>query len=246
MTSPVLFPRSTPAAQGLSAAAILSFVERAEASIEALHSLMLVRHGHVIAEGWWSPYGPKLPHMLFSLSKSFTSTAVGLAVAEGRLTVQDRVLSFFPQDAPAEVSENLAAMRVRDLLSMSTGNADDTFGPMHEAADGNWVRAFLARPVEYAPGTHFLYNTGATYMCSAIVQKLTGQTLLDYLTPRLFAPLGIEGARWESCPRGINHGGTGLHVRTEDIARFGQLYLQKGLWQGQRLLSEAWQFVGER
>ena len=167
--------------------------------------------------------------MLFSLSKSFTSTAVGMAVAEGRLSVDDPVLSFFPDEAPRKPGENLAAMRVRHLLAMSTGHDQDTTEHLYRRRDGNWARAFLARPVAHAPGTHFLYNTGATYMLSAIVQKVTGQTLLEYLRPRLFEPLGIEGATWETCPRGVNTGGFGLSVKTEDIARFGQLYLQRGV-----------------
>lgn len=233
-------PRSTPEAQGISSAAILSFVEAVEQKLDALHSFMLLRHGHVVAEGWWSPYGPAEPHMLFSLSKSFTATAVGLAVAEGHLTVADKVIAFFPDDLPEEVSDNLAAMQVHHLLSMATGHTEDTTGYLHRAADGNWARAFLARPVAREPGTHFLYNTGATYMLSAIVQKLTGQTLLEYLRPRLFDPLGIGEATWESCPRGINTGGYGLKVTTEDIARFGQLYLQEGKWQGQQLVPATW------
>jgi CubicO group peptidase (beta-lactamase class C family) len=233
-------PHSTPEAQGIPSSAILDFVQVAESELDALHSFILVRHGRRIAQGWWTPYAPEHPHMLFSLSKSFTSTAVGLAVAEGRLSVNDPVLPFFPEEAPAEVSDNLAAMRVRHLLSMVTGHAEDTTRYLHEAQDGNWVKAFLARPVEHAPGTHFLYNTGATYVLSAIVQKLTGTTLLDYLQPRLFEPLGIEGATWETCPRGINTGGFGLSVKTEDIARFGQLYLLKGQWQGQQILPTAW------
>jgi CubicO group peptidase (beta-lactamase class C family) len=240
MTQPNPLPRSAPEAQGIPSSAILAFVQAAENDLEALHSFMLVRHGHVVAEGWWSPYAREHPHMLFSLSKSFTSTAVGLAVAEGRLSVDDPVLAFFPEDAPAEASDNLAAMRVRHLLSMVTGHAEDTTGYLHESADGNWVKAFLARPVEHEPGTHFLYNTGASYVLSAIVQKLTGMTLLDYLQPRLFEPLGIEGATWETCPRGINTGGFGLSVKTQDIARFGQLYLDKGAWQGRQLLPAAW------
>ena len=240
MTQPNPLPHSTPEAQGIPSSAILDFVQAAESELDALHSFILVRHGHRVAQGGWSPYAPEHPHMLFSLSKSFTSTAVGLAVAEGRLSVDDPVLSFFAEDAPAKVSDNLAAMRVRHLLSMVTGHAEDTTRYLREAEDGNWVKAFLARPVEHAPGTHFLYNTGASYVLSAIVQKLTGLTLLDYLQPRLFEPLGIEGATWETCPRGINTGGFGLSVKTEDIARFGQLYLQKGVWRGQRLLPEAW------
>lgn len=240
MTSNKGLPRSTPEAQGIASRAILAFVETIEQQIDALHSFMLVRHGQVVAEGWWSPYAADKLHMLFSLSKSFTSTAIGLAVAEGRLAVTDRVISFFPEDLPADVSDNLAAMQVHHLLSMATGHTEDTTGYLHRAADGNWVKAFLALPVEREPGTHFLYNTGATYMLSAIVQKLTGETLLQYLRPRLFDPLGIGEATWESCPRGINTGGYGLKVTTEDIARFGQLYLQQGKWQGKQLVPAEW------
>jgi CubicO group peptidase (beta-lactamase class C family) len=233
-------PHDVPEAQGIASSAILAFVEAAERNIESLHSFMLLRHGQVLAEGWWSPYEAQRPHMLFSLSKSFASTALGLAVAEGRLSIDDRVLSFFPEDAPAKPSEHLAAMRVHDLLSMCTGHAEDTTSYMRQQPDGNWAKAFLARPVEHPPGTHFVYNSGATYMLSAIVQQLTGTTLLEYLRPRLLTPLGIEGATWETCPRGINTGGWGLSIRTADIARFGQLYLQKGVWHGVRILPAAW------
>ncbi len=232
--------RSSPEAQGIASAAVLAFVEAADRDIDSLHSLMLLRHGKVVAEGWWAPYAAELPHMLFSLSKSFTSSAIGLAVEEGRLTVDDQVLSFFPDEAPAEVSENLAAMRVCDLLTMTTGHGEDTVDHLRDSRDDNWARAFLEREVTYAPGTHFLYNSGATYMLSAIIQKLTGQTLLEYLTPRLLEPLAIRDATWETCPRGINTGGWGLNVKTEDIARFGQMYLQKGTWHAKRILPEAW------
>jgi len=128
------------------------------------------------------------------------------------------------------------AMRVRHLLSMSTGHDQDTTGSLRAAADGDWVRAFLALPVEHAPGTHFVYNSGATYLVSAIVQKATGQTLLDFLGPRLFGPLGIAAPTWGNSPQGINVGGWGLSITTEDIARFGLLYLQDGEWGGGRLL----------
>lgn len=236
----MMLPRSTPEQQGMSSAGILDFIDAVEKSKIEFHSFMVLRHGHVVAEGWWSPYAAPLKHTLYSLSKSFTSTAVGFAVSEGRLKVEDKVVSFFPGDLPAEVSANLAAMRVKDLLTMSTGHAVDTMGPLRGATDGNWPKAFLAQPVEHEPGTHFLYNTGATFMCSAIIQKLTGQTLLEYLKPRLFDPLGIEGMDWEVNPQGINTGGYGLRVRTEDIGKFGQLYLQKGMWQGKQLLPAAW------
>jgi len=233
-------PRANPESVGVDPAAILAFVEGVEQKVGGLHSLMLVRRGKVAAEGWWAPYAPQHPHMLYSLSKSFTSTALGLAVAEGKLTVDDRVISFFPEYLPSSIDANLKAMRVRHLLSMSTGHDKDATGPSRQAADGNWVRAFLSLPVEHQPGSKFVYNSAATYMLSAIVQKLTGSTVLDYLTPRLFAPLGIEGPTWEVCPRGINTGGWGLNVKTEDIARFGQLYLQKGKWGDRQLVTESW------
>lgn len=233
-------PRSRPEEQGIRTSGILSFLEALEESKLELHSFMLLRHGHVVAEGWWSPYERGRPHMLFSLSKSFTSTAVGLAVAEGRLSVDDRVAPFFPDDVPALVDANMAALRVRHLLSMSTGHDEDTSARLRQQKDGNWVRGFLETEVKYPPGSHFLYNNGASYMLSAIVQSVTGQTLLDYLQPRLFEPLGVEGATWDTCPRGVNTGGWGLSVRTEDIAKFGQLYLQKGMFQGKRVLPEAW------
>ncbi len=233
-------PQSTPAAQGVDPMAITAFVKAIEANKLEVHSFILVRHGHRIAQGWWQPYQPHLPHMLFSLSKSFTSTAVGLAVAEGLLTVDDHVVDFFPAEVPTTVSANLAAMCVRHLLTMTTGHVEDTLTRTVRATDQNWVKKFLSLPVEHEPGAPFVYNSGATYMLSAIVQKLTGQPIVDYLRPRLFDPLGIDYAVWESCPLGINTGGWGLNITTDAIARFGQLYLQKGLWQGQQLIPSAW------
>jgi CubicO group peptidase (beta-lactamase class C family) len=232
--------RATPESQGMTSSAVLQFVEALDTQVNEIHSFMLVRHGAVIAEGWWSPYRPESPHVIFSLSKSFTSTAVGLAVNEGLLSIDDPVLPFFPDDAPAEVNDHLKAMRVRHLLSMSTGQVIDTWRPMIMREDANWSKGFFEVPVLHEPGTYFLYNTGATYMLSAIVQKVTGMKLIDYLRPRLFEPLGIENPKWDESPLGVSLGGIGLHIRTEDIARFGQLYLQKGMWQGKRLIPEAW------
>ena len=231
-------PRSAPEAQGISSGAILAFLEAVGQSRHEFHSFMLARHGQVVAEGWWSPYQAGLTHMLYSLSKSFTSTAVGFAVAEGKLKVEDRVMSFFPEDLPGQVSENLAAVRVKDLLTMSVGHAQDSIGPL--TGEDNWVKKFLSLPVKNPPGSAFLYNSGATYMLSAIVQKVTGQKIIDYLTPRLFEPLGIRGVTWETCPRGINTGGWGFNIQTEGLAKFGLLYLQRGLWQGRQLLPAAW------
>src|SRR6202008_1988661 len=160
------------------------------------------------------------------------STAVGLAIAEGKLSLDSVVFKFFPEDAPAEPSNNLKAMRVSDLLRMSTGHQIEPKRTPEEP----WTKTFLSLPVPFKPGTHFLYNTSATYMLSAIVQKVTGVTVLDYLKPRLFEPLGIEHPTWESSPQGVSAGGYGLSIRTEDIAKFGQLYLQKGEWHGKQLV----------
>lgn len=232
-----VLPRSRPESQGVSPSALLAFVDEANRKIDSLHSFMLVRHGHVVAEGWWRPYDPQTRHELYSLSKSFTSTAVGLAIADGKLSLDDPVLKFFPDDAPEKPSKNLQAMRIHDLLRMSTGHQSE---PNVRSSKETWVKTFLSHEVPFKPGTHFLYNTPSTYMLSAIVQKATGKTVLDYLRPRLFAPLGIENPTWGTSPQGISLGGYGLSIRTEDIARFGQLYLQKGRWNGQQLVPAAW------
>jgi CubicO group peptidase (beta-lactamase class C family) len=232
---PFAFPRSTPESQGVSSAAVLALVEALD-QLDTMNSFMLVRHGKVIAEGWWAPYRAEDNHELYSLSKSFTSTAVGMAVAEGKLSIDDEVLKFFPEDAPSAPTNNLRAMRVRDLLTMATGHQDEPPTGMDKVS----TKTFLAHPVPHKPGTHFKYNTAATLMLSAIVQKQTGQTVLDYLKPRLFEPLGITQPTWGTNSQGISLGGYGLSVRTEDIARFGQLYLQKGKWQGQQLLAPEW------
>ena len=230
-------PRSTPEEQGIASAALLDFVNAADSEIEQMNSLMIVRHGHVIAEGWWTPYKASDPHQLYSLSKSFTSTAVGMAAAEGKLDINDLVLKYFAEDGPKEPSDKLKQMRVRDLLTMSTGHQTE---PQLRGSDKPWTQTFLQHPVEHTPGAHFLYNTPATYMQSALVQKVTGQKLIDYLTPRLFEPLGIEHPTWEESPQGISTGGYGLNIRTEDIAKLGQLYLQKGMWNGRQLMQPRW------
>jgi CubicO group peptidase (beta-lactamase class C family) len=232
---PFSLPRATPESQGVSSSAVLALVEALD-QVDAMNSFMLARHGRVIAEGWWAPYDPQSNHELYSLSKSFTSTAVGIAVAEGRLSIDDEVLKFFPEDAPVDPGANLKAMRVRDLLTMACGHQDE----VPSAVDRISTRAFLTNAVPHKPGTHFKYNTPATFMCSAIVHKLTGQTVADYLKPRLFEPLGITQPVWNTNWQGITLGGYGLNVRTEDIARFGQLYLQKGKWQGKQLVPQDW------
>jgi len=232
-------PRSTPEAEGVSSEELLTFLDSAANGRHEFHSIMILRHGKVIAEGWWNPYSPELRHTLYSVSKSFTSTAVGFAVTEKLLSVDDKVVSFFPDQLPDTVSPFLADMTVKDLLTMTAGQNPD---PSNEitSSGSNWVPAFLSLPVVNDPGSKFLYNSMATFMLSAIVQKVTGEKVADYLQPRLFGPLGIEGMDWESGPEGINAGGWGLRVKTEDMAKFGQLYLQKGSWNGREIIPAAW------
>jgi CubicO group peptidase (beta-lactamase class C family) len=233
-------PRSQPEREGIASTAILQLVEVLDRRMHELHSFMLLRHGHVVAESWWSPYRPEYPHLMFSVSKSFTSTAVGIAVAEDRLSIDEPVLSFFPDDRPSEVNDFLINMTVRHLLTMTSGHDVDTWPYQIARSDGNWIKAFLNVPVVHPPGTHFLYNTGTTYILSAIVQKITGMKLIDYLQTRLFDPLGIQKATWQESPQAIAVGGYGLSITTEDLARFGQLYLQKGRWEDRQILPEAW------
>ncbi len=241
-------PRAmSPEAVGVPSAALSAFANRMN-ELTDVHSFMVVRNGMVAAEAWKAPYSASEPHMLYSLSKSFTSTAAGLAIGQGLLSLNTRVLDMFPDEAPAAPDDNLSKMELQHLLCMGTGHHEDTTGKLRGggSVDGDdqsvqsWVEAFLSLPVEHEPGTFFVYNSGASYMVSAMVQKAVGRTVLDYLDEKLFSPLGIVGASWDTCPNGINVGGWGLWLKTEDIARFGQLYLQDGLWNGVRILPEGW------
>ncbi|MDR1919402.1 MAG: beta-lactamase family protein [Tannerellaceae bacterium] len=232
-----IFQRSSPEKEGMRTIGILNFLEEVQARGIDMHSLMILRHGKVVTEGWWYPYKPNYRHIMHSVSKTFTSTAIGFAVDEKRLTVDDKVISFFPDDLPAEVSPYLAELTVKHLLTMSVGQDP---APTFLMSDENWVKSFLATPIVNQPGTVFLYSSYATYMLSAIVQKVTGQTTFDYLQPRLFEPLNITGIQWEVDAQGVNMGGWGMRIRTEDMARLGQFYLQQGRWNGRQLLSKAW------
>jgi CubicO group peptidase (beta-lactamase class C family) len=231
-------PRSNPEAQGVSSEGITNFLDAVAASKNEFHSFMFVRHGKVIAEGWWDPYRADLKHTMYSCSKSFTSTAIGFAVKEKKIRVTDKVISFFPGELPDSVSPYLGALTVKDLLTMSVGQDPDPTFIVNK--DTNWVKAFLSTPLINKPGSKFLYNSAATYMLSAIVQKVTGQKVIDYLTPRLFEPLGITGIDWETDPKGINTGGWGLRLKTEDMAKFGQLFLKRGKWNRKRIISKSW------
>ena len=218
--------------------AMEEFFQAAAADSMDIHSVMIVKDGNVIYSHWQSEGVDSVPHVLHSVSKTFTATAVGLAIAEGKMALTDKVINYFPDKLPAEVSDNLKAMTVRDLLTMSCGH--DVEPSWRGATDQDWVTVFLAHPVVHEPGTFYLYNSLGTYILSAIVQQVTGEKVVDYLTPRLFEPLHIDKPRWEESPQGINCGGWGLYLKTEDLAKMGQLLLQKGEWNGQKLIPAEW------
>ncbi len=228
-------PRRTPESQGLASATLERFVAAAE-KLDSLHSLMVLRHGNVIAEGWFAPYRPECTHQLFSLSKSFTSVAIGLAEAEGVLTIDDKVADYFPDKLPENPDPRWYDLTIRHLLSMTTGHAECAIGPVRAAKATDWVRGFFSIPLTYAPGERFVYNTGATYMLSAILRKMTGQNLSEFLRHRLFEPLDIGRRHWDQSPDGTDLGGWGFHLTTEGIAKFAQLLLQDGRWGDRQLL----------
>jgi CubicO group peptidase (beta-lactamase class C family) len=233
-------PRSTPEAQGIASADVLKLVNALDTAVHEIHSFMLLRHGQVVAEGFWSPYTVDDIQVLYSGTKSFNSTAVGMLVDDGKLSVDDLVLSKFPELAPAQPDANMQKMTIKNLLTMATGHTTDTIDTLRNAPNGEWTKAFLATTVPNAPGTNFLYNSGAAYVLGAIVQKTSGQTVDEFLTSRLFEPLGIQRHLWGKSPEGVNLTDGGLSVRTEDFAKFGLLYLQHGSWNGQQLVSEQW------
>jgi len=230
-------PRSTPEAEGVSSSGIIDFLNAIDTGRVELHSFMFIRHGKVIAEGWWNPYGSDYKHIMFSASKTFTATAVGLAVAENRLKVTDKVTSFFPYSLPDSVSDYMREMTVQNLLTMSVGQDPE---PRVMGTNGDWINAFIQTVPLHKPGTVFKYNNTATFMLSAIVQQVTGQTVFDYLQTRIFRPLAIRGIDWDLNPQGITLGMIGLRLRTEDMAKFGQLLLQNGVWNGKQLITKEW------
>ena len=221
------------------AAAMDDFLREAEMDSLDVHSVMVLQHGNVIYSKWQSEGVDTVPHILNSVSKTFTSAAVGLAINEGKLSLTDKVVSFFPDKLPAEPSANLKAMTVRDLLTMTCGHGSDPTGAIR-SVENDWVAAFLAYPVEHHPGTFFCYNSLGTYILSAIVQQVTGEKVVDYLTPRLFEPLHIDKPQWKESPQGISTGGWGLYLKTEDLAKMGQLILQKGVWNGRQVIPAEW------
>ncbi len=222
--------------------ALNRFLANFRAGGEELHTFIMYENDALVAKLAPAPYSTADKREIYSLSKSFCSTAVGFLIDEGKLSEDDRIVELFPEYCPPEISENLAKMKLSHVLSMNTGHGSCVMPQMVRAGDapGDTVRAFLAQPVIYEPGTHFAYNTGATCLLSCIVEKISGMKLLDFLSWKLFMPLGITNVRWNQVNGGQNEGGCGIHVSCEDIAKLGLLYLHKGEWMGKKLLSDHW------
>jgi CubicO group peptidase (beta-lactamase class C family) len=239
--SPDALRRSTPSAEGIDARGIEALVNALEATPGIrLHGLVLLRHGAIVAEGWWAPYSADRVQLLYSLSKSFTSTAAGFAQAEGLLDLDTPVIDYFPE-YDAEITDlRTRRMTVRHIAAMASGHATETLDRALEAGRGDLVLGFLRTPLDAEPGSVFAYNQPCTYTLGTIVQRAAGESLSDYLRPRLFGPLGIRDTWWEQAPPGRDIGFSGLHATTDAVARLGQLYLQRGRWGDAQLLDEAW------
>lgn len=230
-------PRSTPEEQGVPSAALAALLERWEGVGVETHGLMVLRHGSVVAEGSWAPYRADGIALVYSVSKTFTSCAVGFAEAEGLLRLDERLVDLFPE--AAEVAGPRAArLTLHDVLSMSTGHREDTL-VWRESSPATFPRLFLGTEPEEAAGSWFVYHNGATLMAALAVQRRTGQGLLEYLRPRLLDPLGVGDAAW-SGHDGFDLGYSGLHVGTEALARLGELLRLDGVWQGRQLLPQGW------
>ena len=230
-------PRSTPEQEGVPSAIVSALLDSLFNIPQTdIHSVMMLRHGKVIAEVYPEPFKAEYQHTLYSCSKTFVSTAVGLAVDANLLRVTDRVATFFPNKLPTEVSPELASMTIHDLLIMASGIDPD--GNLR-ANNTYWIKPLLAKPVK-TPGKQFKYDSLCTYLLSAIVQQVTGKTVLAYLQEKIFADLHINKVSWEESPEGVTTGGWGLYLQPESLAKMGQLLLQKGQWNGKQLISETW------
>ncbi len=228
------FERCTPESAGIPSGSVEWLLDRLEEGWTEPHGLMIMRNSKVLAEGWWAPYAPGLIHGLQSHTKTYAATAVGIAVTEGILSLNERVIDIFPDRAPANPSENLKLLTVRDVLCMGCGMETMPMG------GADWIDQFLATPVVHRPGTAFMYNSTGSTLLGAMVREKTGLGLIDYLKPRLFDKIGIDAGNLKCiCMEdGMEMGGGGLFATTEDNLRLMKLYLDGGVWEGERILSE--------
>ena len=225
--------RVTPESIGIKSSVFLNLIEALDNTAE-MHGLMVMRHGKVCLECWWAPYAPGIRHGCQSLTKLYTATAIGIAINEGLLELDHNLIDIMTEFMPESPSENLKKLRVRDILCMGCGM--DEMPVIDEA----WIKSFFAMPINHEPGSSFMYNTAATSILVAIIKKLTGLGIHEYLIPRLYQKIGINylNHKWIYMPDKLEMGGAGLFSTTEDNLRLAQLYLQKGVWEGERILTE--------
>ena len=216
--------------------AFASYLAAVEDHNEELHSIMVLKSGKVLLE---KQIAPDTAHVMHSVSKTFTATAVGFAIEEGLLHLEDKIVDLFPESVPEAPQAFLADVTVRNLLTMNSGHGKDPTGSIR-SGNGDWIRGFMEWPIDYEPGTCYCYNSLGTYLLSAAVQKVTGEKVVDYLEPRLWKPLGIEKPHWLESPAGINTGGWGLYLHTEDMARMGLCLLSGGQFGGKQVIPAAW------
>ncbi|MGK3961595.1 serine hydrolase domain-containing protein [Sorangium sp. So ce118] len=235
-----LLPRSAPAASGMSSRSIAALLDRLEAQSVECHSLMVVRHGHVVAEGWWAPYSAERPHLLYSLTKSFTSVAVGLAITDGLLSLDDRVVDVLPDHVPADISEQGRRITVHHLLSMTAGHRTDSLAEAWQLEPGDLVKGFLRVPFAEAEGARHTYDNSTTFVLARMVERVTGRGLPELLDERLFKPMGVDHAEWDRVASGAAFGFHGLHLTTEAVAAFGELLLRGGRWGDRQLVPREW------
>lgn len=231
-------PRTTPEEQGVPSKALVELFDSLHFMPGTdIHSMIVMRHGKVVGEFYPAPFAAEYQHTQYSSSKTLVSIAAGIAIDENRLRLTDRVAAFFPEYLPDSISVNLAKMTLEDLLTMQSGIKPDW---AMRSKGTEWIRTFLSKDVKNVPGEVFAYDSMVTYMISAIVQKATGKTVLEYLKEKLFAPMNITKVNWETSPEGVNTGGWGLHIQSESLAKVGQMWLDNGVWDGKQLVSREW------
>ena len=236
---------STPEEQGLDSASLAEGLQALKDQAVAIDSLLIVRNGYVVLDAYFSPYDCTFPHDMASVTKSVMTTLIGIAVDQGKLRLDQTMVSFFPDRTIANLDDSKRSITVRDLVSNRNGMESGCFArdePTLDAmrAQPDWVQAALDRKMTSAPGTAFCYDSPGMHLLSAILQKATGMKTLDFARQYLFTPLGIQAGAWEDDPQGYTHGWGDLHLKPEDAARIGYLMLQGGMWNGKQIVSSSW------